>query len=92
VIVEHVEARDGRPATLRRPQAAHLQQHRRSVGLADRHLSDIAASAVLLAVSVALTLVMVLPVHAFIRGDWQAQFFPVYSYLKHYLFSCSAVR
>jgi hypothetical protein len=81
VIVEHVEAHDGRPATLRRPQAAYLQQHRRSVGFAYRHLSDIVASAVLLAVSVALTLVMVLPVHAFIRGDWQAQFFPVYSYL-----------
>ena len=39
------------------------------------------ASGILLAVSVALTLAMVLPVHAFIRGDWPAQFFPVYSYL-----------
>ena len=44
-------------------------------------MGDIAASAILLAVSVALTLATVLPVHSFIRGDWPAQFFPVYSYL-----------
>src|SRR5215217_1403438 len=60
---------------------AQLQLNRRSVGLANRHLGDIAASAILLAVSVALTLATVLPVHSFIRGDWPAQFFPVYSYL-----------
>jgi hypothetical protein len=81
VIVEHVEAHDGHPATLRRPRMAQLQLNRRSVGLANRHLGDIAASAILLAVSVLLTLATVLPVHSFIRGDWPAQFFPVYSYL-----------
>ena len=78
MIVEHVESHDGRPATLRRPHVVQLELNRGRLGFVRRHMGDIAASGLLLAISLALTLAMVLPVHAFIRGDWLAQFFPVY--------------
>ncbi|HZG67576.1 MAG TPA: hypothetical protein VEZ12_12585, partial [Herpetosiphonaceae bacterium] len=81
MIVEHVEARDGRPVTFCSPRVAHLEMDRHRPGFAQRRLGDIVASAVLIAVSLALTLVMVVPVHSFIRGDWPAQFFPVYAFL-----------
>ncbi len=81
MIVEHVEARDGRPLTFRSPHVAHLEMDRDRPGFVQRRLGDIAASSLLLAISLALTLVMVVPVHSFIRGDWPAQFFPVYAFL-----------
>ena len=80
MIVEYVEAHDHH-ATLRRPHSAHLELDRYRRGFAQRHQGDIIASAVLFVVSLVLTLVMVLPVHSFIRGDWPAQFFPVYAFL-----------
>jgi hypothetical protein len=81
VIVEHVEAHDGRPLIRRRPRVAPLKFAQRSFGFAQHRLGDIVASVVLLAVSLAITLVIVVPVHSFIRGDWPAQFFPVYTFL-----------
>jgi hypothetical protein len=45
------------------------------------HAADLGAVTVLILAAIVFTLVVVWPVHDFIRGDWPAQFFPVYSYL-----------
>lgn len=42
---------------------------------------DLLAIAGLILAALAFTLVVIRPVHAFIRGDWPTQFFPVYAYL-----------
>src|SRR3954465_2924971 len=45
------------------------------------HAGDLSAITVLILAAIVFTVFVIWPVHDFIRGDWPAQFFPVYSYL-----------
>lgn len=45
------------------------------------HSGDVSAITVLILAAIIFTAFVIWPVHDFIRGDWPAQFFPVYSYL-----------
>ncbi|MBA2599015.1 MAG: hypothetical protein H0V00_20530, partial [Chloroflexia bacterium] len=52
---------------------------RRRWGIADRYLADVVAIGLLLAIAVVYTAAAVVPVEAFIRGDWPTFIFPNYA-------------
>lgn len=78
---EHSAASGGYPLDVEHPAALDPVSQPVRLLLSHRFLGDFASAGVLLAVAVVLTLFMVVPVHAFTRGDWPTQFFPVYAYL-----------